>query len=268
MVPVTPLASAQQAPAAAKAAAAPKAAPAAKPAKFDASGCFGCHAPIKEFHDSGKHKGLACTSCHSGIEKHLGNPQARPVTSTDPATCGGCHKNQFDTAYQMDWHRTGRFEKKQMTGPVAQSGVRPADDAARLHARAQPAALARLHGARPVRRRPRLRRPLHAQGQLALSGQARRQLQGLGRHPGQLPGQHRPEAVQAGHGRRGQSGVHFLQDAGPHPRLGLHGRSGTGCEVEPLVEGGRDGARRSTTPTTASSATTRMRPSRASCATP
>ena len=88
-----------------------------KAAGFDASGCFGCHAPVKEFHDSGKHKGLACTSCHSGIENHLGNPSTRPVTSTDPATCGACHKNQFDTAYQMDWQRTGRFEKKQMTGP-------------------------------------------------------------------------------------------------------------------------------------------------------
>ncbi len=105
---------AQQAAAPAKAA--PKAV-AAKPAKFDASGCFGCHAPVKEFHDSGKHKGLACTACHGGIDAHVGNPSARPTTSTDPATCGSCHKNQFDTAYQMDWHRTGRFEKKQMTGP-------------------------------------------------------------------------------------------------------------------------------------------------------
>ncbi len=113
---MTPLAWGQQA-AATKAAAPAKAAPAAKPVKFDAAGCFGCHAPIKEFHDSGKHKGLACSSCHSGIENHLGNPSARPTTSTDPATCGTCHKNQFDTAYQMDWHRTGRFEKKQMTGP-------------------------------------------------------------------------------------------------------------------------------------------------------
>ena len=48
------------APASAQAPAAPaKKAPAA--AKFDAGTCFGCHAPIKEFHDSGKHKGLACT---------------------------------------------------------------------------------------------------------------------------------------------------------------------------------------------------------------
>ncbi len=73
-----PIALAQQAPAATKAAATSKSAPAAKPAKFDASGCFGCHAPVKEFHDSGKHKGLACTACHSGIENHLGNPATPP----------------------------------------------------------------------------------------------------------------------------------------------------------------------------------------------
>ena len=114
---LAPAALAQSAATPAKPAAAKAAAASATPARFDASGCFGCHAPIKEFHDSGKHKGLACTSCHSGIENHLGNPSNRPVTSTDPATCGACHKNQFDTAYQMDWQRPGRFEKKQMTGP-------------------------------------------------------------------------------------------------------------------------------------------------------
>jgi formate-dependent nitrite reductase cytochrome c552 subunit len=95
----------------------PAAKPSAQMAKFDATACFGCHAPVKEFHDSGKHKGLACSSCHSGIDNHLGNPSQRPTTSTDPATCGGCHKNQFDTSFQMDWHRTARSEKKQMTGP-------------------------------------------------------------------------------------------------------------------------------------------------------
>ena len=97
--------------------AAPKTAPAATTARFDASGCFGCHAPIKEFHDAGKHKGLACTACHSGIDAHLGSPSTRPLTSTDPATCGACHKNQFDTSFRMDWNRTGRFEKKQTIGP-------------------------------------------------------------------------------------------------------------------------------------------------------
>ena len=105
-----PLAYAQSAPAA-------KAAPAKKQASFDASGCFGCHAPIKEFHDAGKHKGLACTSCHTGIEQHVGNPSARPKTIMDPANCGTCHANQFKTMYNMNWEKTARKEKVQAAGP-------------------------------------------------------------------------------------------------------------------------------------------------------
>lgn len=103
----------------APAAKAPAARPvAAKPVKFDAGPCFQCHAPVKEFHDSGKHKGIACSSCHTGIDAHLGNPSTRPTTSTDPATCGSCHKNQFESAFNMNWHRPARFEKKQTAGPA------------------------------------------------------------------------------------------------------------------------------------------------------
>ena len=62
-----PLAYAQSAPAAKAAAPAAKAAtPARKQASFDASGCFGCHAPVKEFHDAGKHK------CHAQQEGDQG----------------------------------------------------------------------------------------------------------------------------------------------------------------------------------------------------
>ncbi|MDH4114455.1 MAG: ammonia-forming cytochrome c nitrite reductase subunit c552 [Burkholderiaceae bacterium] len=106
-----PLAHAQPAPAA------KAAAPAKKQASFDASGCFGCHAPIKEFHDAGKHKAVACTSCHTGIEQHLGNPTARPKTIMDPANCGTCHANQFRTMYNMNWEKTARKEKVLATGP-------------------------------------------------------------------------------------------------------------------------------------------------------
>ena len=113
-----PLAYAQSAPAAKAAAPAAKAAtPAKKQASFDASGCFGCHAPVKEFHDAGKHKGLACTSCHTGIEQHVGNPSARPKTIMDPANCGTCHQNQFRTMYNMNWEKTARKEKSLATGP-------------------------------------------------------------------------------------------------------------------------------------------------------
>jgi formate-dependent nitrite reductase cytochrome c552 subunit len=91
---------------------------AAKPAAFDAGPCLACHAPVKALHDAGKHKSVACTSCHEGTAAHLADAAKRPVTKTDLATCGGCHKNQYESYAQMDWHRTARFEKKQYVGPA------------------------------------------------------------------------------------------------------------------------------------------------------
>ena len=95
-----------------------KTAPAAKPEQIKVDTCYGCHANMKEFHAAGKHKGVSCASCHEGLTAHLGNPTARPKTSNAPATCGACHKAQYETMYSMDWHRTGRFEKKLATGPA------------------------------------------------------------------------------------------------------------------------------------------------------
>ena len=89
----------------------------ARPAAFDASACYTCHAPIKAFHTDGKHKGVACASCHDGVDKHLGDPAARPSTKVDPAACGGCHQNQFQTMYQMNWNKPARSEKSQAAGP-------------------------------------------------------------------------------------------------------------------------------------------------------
>lgn len=93
-----------------------KAKPGAKPA-FDATACYGCHAPIKAFHAGGKHKGVGCSSCHTGIDKHLLDTKARPATKVDPAACGSCHKNQFETMYKMNWAKNARSEKSQAGGP-------------------------------------------------------------------------------------------------------------------------------------------------------
>ncbi len=69
----------------------------AKPAAkaFDASACLACHAPVKAFYDSGKHKTVGCNACHDGTAEHLSDSTKRPVTKTDLATCGGCHANQY-----------------------------------------------------------------------------------------------------------------------------------------------------------------------------
>ena len=90
----------------------------AKPAAFNASACLACHEPIKALHGSGKHKSVGCSACHDGTAEHLTDATKRPVTKTDLATCGGCHQNQYKSYAQMDWHRTARFEKKQLTGPA------------------------------------------------------------------------------------------------------------------------------------------------------
>ena len=89
-----------------------------KGAAFDASTCLACHAPIKALHDMGKHSNVGCDACHDGTAAHLTDSAKRPVTRTDLATCGGCHQNQYKSYAQMDWRRTARFEKKQMTGPA------------------------------------------------------------------------------------------------------------------------------------------------------
>jgi len=90
----------------------------AKAVAFDASPCLGCHTPIKALHDMGKHSRIGCDACHDGTAAHLADSTKRPVTHTDLATCGGCHQNQYQSYAQMDWRRTARFEKKQMTGPA------------------------------------------------------------------------------------------------------------------------------------------------------
>ncbi len=98
--------------------AAARPATAAKAGAFDSATCLACHAPVKAFYDSGKHKAVGCNACHDGTATHLTDTKQRPVTKTDLATCGGCHQNQYKSYAQMDWHRTARYEKKQMTGPA------------------------------------------------------------------------------------------------------------------------------------------------------
>ena len=89
----------------------------AKKPAFDASACYGCHAPIKAFHAEGTHKSVGCNNCHDGIDKHLADAKARPVTKTDPAACGACHQKQYETLYTMNWNKNARSEKSQAGGP-------------------------------------------------------------------------------------------------------------------------------------------------------
>lgn len=73
-----------------------------------------CHSNIGGFHKSGAHKKVSCTSCHSGLTKHVSAPSkdTRPVTSMDPKTCGSCHPAQFNSMYKINEERIPRFSKK------------------------------------------------------------------------------------------------------------------------------------------------------------
>jgi nitrite reductase (cytochrome c-552) len=97
-----------------------KAAPAkGAPARssFNAAPCLDCHKPIKAFHDEGKHKTVGCNACHAKLSEHSADEKVRPTTAVDPAACGTCHKNQFESMYTMNWEKTARKEKSLATGP-------------------------------------------------------------------------------------------------------------------------------------------------------
>ena len=207
-------------------------------AAFDASACYGCHGAIKELHGAGKHKSLGCNACHDGTKEHLANASTRPTTKTDLANCGTCHQNQYKTYAQMNWNRTGRFEKKQYGGPapdpsydllMSPHGFTKEHNLPRSHTFAllDQFVVDRAFGGRFGTK----------EGWRYLGGIRRHQR--VGRRGRPLPRQHRPEGLQAGHGRRRECRVPVLQDAGPHPRLGVHGRSGPRRQMEPLVEGRR-----------------------------
>ncbi len=85
----------------------------------EASSCYTkCHEPIKGFRQEGKHQSVGCKDCHGKLDAHLADEKTRPTTNTDPAVCGNCHKNQFDTLYTMNWNKTARKEKGLATGPA------------------------------------------------------------------------------------------------------------------------------------------------------
>ncbi|MDO8786270.1 MAG: ammonia-forming cytochrome c nitrite reductase subunit c552 [Syntrophales bacterium] len=79
--------------------------------------CYGCHDPIKQLHTMGKHAGINCVNCHSGLGKHLQNPgpDTRPATNTSWEACGKCHQEQFESFMKQAIHRPARDEKSQLT---------------------------------------------------------------------------------------------------------------------------------------------------------
>jgi len=87
-----------------------------KAAKINKDDCFGCHEEVQQLHKDSKHAKLGCETCHSGTDKHLEDSANKPVTSLELSTCGGCHKDQFDSFYRMNYDAQGRKEKGGPTG--------------------------------------------------------------------------------------------------------------------------------------------------------
>ncbi|MCL2296811.1 MAG: ammonia-forming cytochrome c nitrite reductase subunit c552 [Proteobacteria bacterium] len=89
-----------------------------KSKNVNVSQCYACHQPIQEFHAGSAHKSVNCVACHDKLSEHLAKASARPTTNVNPAACGTCHKNQFDTAYKMNTKKVARHEKALNTGPT------------------------------------------------------------------------------------------------------------------------------------------------------
>ncbi|MBI5694429.1 MAG: ammonia-forming cytochrome c nitrite reductase subunit c552 [Nitrospirae bacterium] len=73
--------------------------------------CVGCHDQVKEFHARGKHSKLSCTNCHDKTDAHLKDASVKPVTRTDHAVCGGCHKEQYESFGVLNLASKAKVEK-------------------------------------------------------------------------------------------------------------------------------------------------------------
>src|SRR5512143_3734196 len=77
--------------------------------------CFDCHDEIKALKTAGKHKGVNCVRCHGGTAAHLDDSDKRPSTRVDLETCGGCHKDQYDSFGTLNLKKPARVEKSLLT---------------------------------------------------------------------------------------------------------------------------------------------------------
>lgn len=102
-----------------------KAAP-EKPVKVET--CYGCHSEIKDFHSKGKHSKVNCINCHENLEKHLKEgPSVKPITKMDHATCGKCHKEQYESFVAVNLESKPKVEKATATSrsPLFDTIMRP-----------------------------------------------------------------------------------------------------------------------------------------------
>ncbi len=93
----------------------------------NAGTCYACHSDIKKFHSDGKHAKINCINCHEGLDKHLKDVAAKPVTKLDQAACGKCHKEQYESLIHANLESKPKVEKSKSTSrsPLFDALMRP-----------------------------------------------------------------------------------------------------------------------------------------------
>ncbi len=77
----------------------------------DSKKCYACHEEIKALKEGSKHAKINCEQCHSSLSEHLNNPETKPYTELGLDNCGRCHKDQYDSYYQVNYHKRAKKEK-------------------------------------------------------------------------------------------------------------------------------------------------------------
>lgn len=84
--------------------------------KVDEVICFGCHSEVQGLMKRGKHaQKLNCALCHMGTTAHLADSAQMPITRLDPESCGGCHREQYQTFVETNLKSKAKVEKATTT---------------------------------------------------------------------------------------------------------------------------------------------------------
>jgi len=84
----------------------------AKVANDGRAQCYECHDEVKALKEGSKHAKLACSTCHDKMDAHMKDPEKnKPVTIIDQALCGKCHKNQYESFFNVNYDGGARKEK-------------------------------------------------------------------------------------------------------------------------------------------------------------
>lgn len=89
--------------------------PGAHAQPVDESLCFACHREIREMKIGTKHEGVNCGICHTGALEHARDITKKPVTKMDQATCGQCHKDQYESFVANNLQSKPKVEKASTT---------------------------------------------------------------------------------------------------------------------------------------------------------